>query len=72
MGGGRGGSGRGGGGPDEEELGEYWDLLENEIRPIKPIPTCPDSQRIFSEHKEVRPRPVICSLHDLDLRILWV
>ncbi|KAK3859910.1 hypothetical protein Pcinc_034003, partial [Petrolisthes cinctipes] len=53
VGGGQGEGGRGGGGPDEEELGEYWDLLENEMRPIKPIPSCSDSQRIFSDHKEM-------------------
>lgn len=48
-----GGGTEGGGGPDEEELGAFWEILENDIRPIKPLPSCPESQKIFSEHKEV-------------------
>ncbi|MPC38713.1 hypothetical protein E2C01_032225 [Portunus trituberculatus] len=51
-GGGSTGGGRGGKGPDEEELGAFWELLDTEIRPVKPLPACPESQKIFNEHKE--------------------
>ncbi|XP_063875612.1 uncharacterized protein LOC135108483 isoform X1 [Scylla paramamosain] len=57
-GGGSTGSGRGGGrGPDEGELGAYWELLDAEIRPVKPLPACPgvteDIQRAQGDGRQV-------------------
>ncbi|XP_042241726.1 mitogen-activated protein kinase kinase kinase 7-like isoform X2 [Homarus americanus] len=66
--GGGGGTEGGGGGTDEEELGAFWDLLDNEIRPIKPLPSCPESQKIFSEHKEMARKYLVLQQEIFNLR----
>ncbi|XP_071544016.1 uncharacterized protein [Panulirus ornatus] len=67
-GGGGGGGTEGGGGPDEEELGAFWEILENDIRPIKPLPSCPESQKIFSEHKEMARKYLVLQQEIFNLR----
>ncbi|XP_069169165.1 mitogen-activated protein kinase kinase kinase 7 isoform X2 [Procambarus clarkii] len=63
-----GGGTEGGGGADEEELGPFWDILDNEIRPIKPLPSCPESQKIFSEHKEMARKYLVLQQEIFNLR----
>ncbi|KAK8732990.1 hypothetical protein OTU49_006695 [Cherax quadricarinatus] len=67
-GGGGGGVTEGSSGADEEELGPFWDFLDNEIRPIKPLPSCPESQKIFSEHKEMARKYLVLQQEIFNLR----
>ncbi|XP_045110915.1 mitogen-activated protein kinase kinase kinase 7-like isoform X6 [Portunus trituberculatus] len=67
-GGGSTGGGRGGKGPDEEELGAFWELLDTEIRPVKPLPACPESQKIFNEHKEMAGQYLVLQQEIFNLR----
>ena len=39
--------------PDVDDLGEFWDFLDSEIKPVMPLPSCPESQQLFQQHKEV-------------------
>ncbi|XP_063606788.1 MAP7 domain-containing protein 2-like isoform X4 [Penaeus indicus] len=67
-GGGIDGGGGGGDGADEEELGAYWELLDGEIRPVKPIPAYPESQVIFAEHKEMARKYLVLQQEIFNLR----
>ncbi|XP_042856528.1 mitogen-activated protein kinase kinase kinase 7-like isoform X3 [Penaeus japonicus] len=67
-GGGLDGGGGGGDGADEEELGAFWELLDSEIRPVKPIPTYPESQVIFAEHKEMARKYLVLQQEIFNLR----
>ncbi|XP_050733764.1 probable serine/threonine-protein kinase DDB_G0278665 isoform X3 [Eriocheir sinensis] len=68
--GGGGGGRRGGGrGPDEDELGAFWEWLDaEEIRPVKPLPSCPESQKIFNEHKEMARKYLVLQQEIFNLR----
>ncbi|XP_069990443.1 mitogen-activated protein kinase kinase kinase 7-like isoform X1 [Penaeus vannamei] len=67
-GGGIDGGGGGSDGADEEELGAFWELLDGEIRPIKPIPSYPESQVIFAEHKEMARKYLVLQQEIFNLR----
>ncbi|XP_037773924.1 coiled-coil domain-containing protein 6-like [Penaeus monodon] len=67
-GGGIDGGGGGGDGADEEELGAFWELLDGEIRPVKPIPAYPESQVIFAEHKEMARKYLVLQQEIFNLR----
>ncbi|KAB7500324.1 hypothetical protein Anas_03091, partial [Armadillidium nasatum] len=38
---------------ESDELGSYWQLLDDDLKPTMPQPSCPHSQQIFNEHNEL-------------------
>ena len=39
---------------DDFVFDDIFDMIDDDLQPVKPDPNCPDSRRVFENHKKVR------------------